>query len=295
MDVSRDEMVGLKLFPVFKVANQSADYPTQPDEWVVNVPETKRAPRSGYNRGDWEFGTDTYSCVEHGWEEPVDDVEVKLYARYFDAEAQATKRAVGILLRVLNKEILDLCQNTSTFTVHNVTNEWDDASNATPASDVNTGIETIEAACGVLPNTLVIALSTRNDLRMADDVKNAIKYTYGALPGRISAELLAEYFDVDRVVVSREAYNAAKEGASDSMTKQWSSEYAFLCHSVEGQDLMMPQVGRTFMWTEESPDIVNVESYYNDDVRSTIVRARNYRDVEVIWTAAAYLLGNITT
>ena len=97
------EFLGIQILPYFDVEEQSAEYPLIPVEAMLNVPDTRRAPRGAYQRDDWEFENDTYDCVENGTEEPVDDVEEKLYARFFDAEEIATQRAIGKILRVQEK------------------------------------------------------------------------------------------------------------------------------------------------------------------------------------------------
>ena len=73
-----------------------------------------------------------------------------------DAETAATEMATGVLLRRQEYRVLSALQTTGTYTAHDVTNEWDDSTNATPYSDVNTGKETVEAAVGQEPNTLIV-------------------------------------------------------------------------------------------------------------------------------------------
>jgi len=284
--------IGTRLSPDFGVPEQSADYPCYPKEYAVNMPDTKRSERGNYNRVDWKFETDTYSCVENGIEERVDDVEKKLYARYFNAEVMAARRATATILRRREKATLDIPQALSADA--SPTNEWDDATNAAPLADVNTGRNTIEAATGVYPNTLVIAGTTFQDLGVAATIIDRIKYTHpGVKKGELTKELLAEYLNLEQVLVSTAAYNSAKQGATAVMTKMWDEEYALLACCQTGQDLMMPSYMRTFRWTKECPSPVVVESYYNDEVRGNIVRCRDFTDIETIWAAAVYLMDNI--
>ena len=286
--------VGLKVAPLFRVAAQSADYPTYPKEAAVNIPDTKRTAEGHYNRIQWRFETDSYSCVENGIEEPVDDVEVKLYARYFDAEALAAKRVGAAILRVQEKRILDAIQaETADKTI---THEWDDATNAVPLSDINTGKNTVIGLTGVEPNTLVIANTTFQDLGVCDEIIGRIKYTYpGVRAGELTKELLAEYFGLDQVVVSIAQYNSAKEGQTASLSYMWSEEYAALLCVESGQDLSVPSYMRTFLWTEDSPENVVMESYYDDTVRGNVIRGRQYTDEETIWSGAIYMYENVYT
>ena len=155
LEASQRGFIGLEILPTFDVSEQSADYPVIPIEAILKVPVTKRAPDGSYPRSTWEFETGTYSCEEYGWEERVDDAEANLYARYFDAEEVAVKRAVDILLRQQEKRISAAVFNTSNFSSTAVSTEWSTAASCTPRADINTGKQAMRAASGLMPNVLV--------------------------------------------------------------------------------------------------------------------------------------------
>lgn len=293
-----DEFIGTLALPYFDVEEQSADYPVIPLEALLNTPETRRAPRGNYQRGDWEFENDNYACSENGWEEPVDDVEANLYARFFNAEEVALKRALNVILRVQEKRIAAMLFNAGNFTANGITNEWDanHYTDAIPISDVKTGRKAIHDACGLEPDTLIIAYGTFLHLGLMDQIIDRLKYTHAEVKrGDIPAELLATAFGVKRVLVGKGRYNSAKKGQDAVLADIWDDEYAMLCVTANGKDIQQPCVGRTFRWTKECPDNVMVESYREEQTRSEIIRARQYTDEEIILPAAAYLLSNITT
>ena len=99
LEADQRGFIALLLLPIFEVMQQSAQYPIIPLESLLKLEETSRAARGKYNRSDYKFDFGNYSCKENGWEEVVDDREAALYARYFDAEEVATKRAIDIILR----------------------------------------------------------------------------------------------------------------------------------------------------------------------------------------------------
>lgn len=144
--------IGMQIMPLFPVSEQSAQYPVIPIESILKLKETGRAPRGKYNRSDYDFEADTYSCTENGWEEAVDDVERKLYTRYFDAETVATQRAMNVILRNQEKRIADMVFNTGNVTnTAGVSIEWSTASSCTPRSDVLDAKITLRAATGRAP------------------------------------------------------------------------------------------------------------------------------------------------
>jgi hypothetical protein len=62
LDASQRGFIGLDVLPIFEVPEQSADYPVIPIESLLKIPDTKRAPRGNYNRGDYEFEMGIYVC-----------------------------------------------------------------------------------------------------------------------------------------------------------------------------------------------------------------------------------------
>ena len=290
------DFIGLQALPIFGVDKQNGDYPRIPLEALLSVPNTQRAARAHYARGDWEFETDTYDCLENGWEEPVDETEAKLYAHFFDAEEIGMQRALNTILRVQEKRIADLLFNSSNFTAHSITHEWDDATNAVPISDVQTGRLAVRNACGKEPNVLIISYSTFLNLGINAQIVGRIKYIDSTIrEGDIPVSALEKLFGVQKVLVGSARYNSAKKGQSASLANIWDEEYAMLAVVNNGKDLKQPCVGRTFLWTADSPENVMVESYDEPQTRSTIIRARQHTDEEIMLTATAYLFDNVTT
>src|SRR4030065_134317 len=155
LDAPNRGFICLDLLPTFEVQEQSADYPVIPFEALLKLQSTARAPRGAYARGDYEFETGTYAGKENGWEEPVDDVERKLYRRFFDAEVVAALRAPDIVLRSQEARGSAKVFNPANITqTSGVTVEWDTAATCTPREDVATAKEAMRAAGQPKPNAL---------------------------------------------------------------------------------------------------------------------------------------------
>lgn len=297
LEASQRGFIGLELLPIFEVPEQSADYPVIPIEAILKVPVTKRAPDGSYPRSGWEFETGTYSCEEYGWEERIDDAEANLYARYFDAEEVAVKRAVDILLRQQEKRISAAMFNTSNFSNTAVSTEWSTAATCTPRADVNTGKQAMRAASGLMPNVLAMSLKVLENLLLTAEITDALKYTNPIELGGMEAQkrVLAQYFGVDRILVGNAIYDAGKKGKAMSITDLWDDEYLGLFKvSTGGKDLKEPIVGRSFLWESDSPQNLTTESYREEQTRSDVFRVRHNIDEAFVFTGAGYLLSNIT-
>lgn len=294
----RAGFIGSKIMPLFKVANQSADYPVIPPEAFLKIPETLRSPRSNYARGDWKFETATYTTHERGWEEPVDDVEANLYRRYFDAEVIATERAVDVLMRGHEKRVADVLMNTGNAIGNTgVSVAWSTAATCTPKADVKKAITNMRTASGVTPTHVVMSKSVFDNVMVAKEIKDYLQYTTPHLLNGVDAQkaMLAAYFGVDDILVGSSMMDSAKKGKEAVLTDVWSSSYVALAKlSTGGNDLREPAFGRTFMWSMESPNEVNVESYREESRRCNIIRVRNYLDEVVVFKGALYILTGVT-
>jgi hypothetical protein len=292
LTASQRGFIGQQVMPVFDVPEKSADYPVIPIESLMKMPETKRAPRTGYNRGDYEFETDTYSCKEHGWEEPVDDTEAALYSRFFDAEEVAVMRATDILLRGHEKRVADAVMSTSNFSVATAATSWATPANATPKTDIENAQSAMRSASGLLPNVAVMSWDLFKKALKIDEIADTLQYTNPVQIMEDAAQrlLLAQYFGVSDVLVGNAMYDSNAKGKSFSLSNIWSGTYVFLGRVGGGRDLKQPIVGRTFLWTGDSPQIITTEQYRDDSIRSNIYRVRQHVDEEFIFTGAGYLL-----
>jgi len=304
-------LIGLEVFPIFKTPKNSSTFSVIPKEALLKLQDTARAPRGGYNRGDFPYERGKYITSEQGWEEPIDDTERAL----FDQEAPgmadfiATNRAMGIIMKGQEKRIADKLFNASNFTANSITHEWDDSANAVPINDVNTGITAFRIQCGMLPDALVIAYSTFMDLRVCDQIIDQLKYTFPGIDlNNMTSMQLAQLFGVPRVLVGGAVYDAAGKGIDSSISDIWSNEYAALVKISSGPDLTQPGVGRTFVWTEDSAENPIVEQYREEAIRSDVYRVRHNVDERLIQSidtseavksnvaaACVYLFDNITT
>ena len=294
---SQRGFIAQQVLPIFTVTEPAADYPVLPIEAVMKLTDLKRAPRGTYNRDDWEFETNTYNCEEYGTEEAVDDVEARLYQRYFDAEEVAVLRATDKLLRAYEKRVADLVFNTANITNNTeLTTEWSNIS-CTPKNDIKTAKAAMRAATGLEPNTLIISKKVMENVLISTEIKDYLQYTNPHMLLNLEAQrrLLAQYLDLDQVLIGNAMYDSADKGQSFSLTDIWDDEYALLCIvSNGGLNLKEPCLGRTFMWTKDSPNIINAEQYREEQRRSNIYRVRHYTGEALIFASAGWLLYNVT-
>lgn len=125
---------------------------------------------------------------------------------------------------------------------------WDDDANSDPFTDIANGQTTILTNTGFMPNTLLLSWNAYQALRKNPLIIDRIKYTTPTFAGTVTEALLAQCFDVDRVVVSKATYNTAAEGLAGSYSLI-AGKNALLCYSAPQPGLMIPTAGYTFAWS----------------------------------------------
>lgn len=292
-----------RVFPVVEVASQAGNFGKIPLEQLLQQRDTRRAPGSGYARGTFTFEDATYACLENGAEEPIDDRESRMYAEYFDAEVIHTLRAFSSVLRNAEQRVADAVFNTTTWTGSTLTtaptNEWDDATNAVPLTDVEAAVQQIYDNSGLWANALIINRKVFRNLRNCDQVVERIASSGAGSPTKasdITEAMLAAVFDLDHIIVAGSSRNSAKEGQAATPVQIWSDEYAMVCKVATSQDFREPCIGRTFHWADDGSSIGGtVETYRDETVRGDVVRVRHDTDEIVLYAQAGHLLSNITT
>ena len=129
----------------------------------------------------------------------------------------------------------------------NQTIYWSDDANGDPFTDIATGQTTVLQNTGFEPNVLAISFPVYQALRKHPLVLDRIKYTNPAFAGKITPELLAQAFDVERVVVTKAVYNSAAEGAPDNFNFIV-GKHALLCYANPEPGIMTPSAGYIFPW-----------------------------------------------
>jgi len=297
--------IGPSVLRPHAVSQKSGSIGQVPVEQLLQERETKRAPRSGYSRGNFTFGTIDFNCVEHGAEEILDDAELAAYADLLDQEAVAAARARDAVLRDFEREVAAAIYDPSVWTgglTTGVTDEWDDAENATPIDDVHAAKQTVHDRCGFWPNAMILNQKQFNALQVADQILDRVAYGTSGEPSVVTASTLAQVFGLDRILIGSGTYNSAAEGQSLSVEPIWSDEYAMVCRVATGNDVSEPALGRSFLWGGDGPtgfdgETIGIEltEYREESVRGSIIRARCNWDLVVTLSNAGQLLGNIIT
>jgi hypothetical protein len=133
---------------------------------------------------------------------------------------------------------------------------WNDDANGDPYTDISNAQIQILQNTGFEANTLLMSYPVYMALRKHPLVVDRIKYTTRADASKITPELLAASFDVDRLVVSKAVFNSVGEQAVGGSGAVTAASYGFLapksallCHTAPSPGIMIPTAGYTFSWS----------------------------------------------
>jgi len=132
---------------------------------------------------------------------------------------------------------------------------WNDDAGGDPYTDIAQGQITVLQNTGYEINTLLTTFPVYMNLRKHPLVVDRIKYTTRADSSKITPDLLAASFDVNRVVVSKAVYSTTAEQAAGSAGSPGTPVMAFvagkdaiLMHVAPSPGIMWPSAGYIFAW-----------------------------------------------
>jgi hypothetical protein len=294
----KEGYIARKVFPTVDVASQAGTFGRIPLAQLLQQRDTRRAPGSGYARGNFTFETGTYSCKEHGAEEPIDDREAKMYAEYFDSEVIAASRAYNAVLRNAEARVASAVFNTTTWNGAALTTSvgvgWSTIATAVPLTNVEAAVQRVYDNSGLWPNALIINRRVFRNLRNTVQVIDRIASSGAGdrtLASDITVQQLAQAFDLDYIIVAGGSQNTAIEGQAATPAQIWGNGFAMVCRVAVGSDFREPCIGRTFHWSEDGSGVDGAfETYRDEVVRANVVRVRQDLDEVVLYPQAGHLL-----
>ena len=223
----------------------------------------------------------------------LDDGERTLYSTDFDAELTTVQIVTRRVLQAQERRVAGLMFNTAVFTgaqlyTDNSATPWTSASTDVIAQ-VRAIREKVRANSGIDPSTLIFSKANLDRLLNNSVIKDCIKYVARLTEAEI-LNALADVLGVKNILVGRGIYNTAKEGKTFINGDIWNASYAMVAVIGDANRLSDPSVGRTFLWSSDSPENATVEQYRDDASRSDIFRVRQHVDEIVIDPFFAHLM-----
>ncbi len=288
---SASRFISTKVFPTVPVEKQTDKYyKYTKNDWFRDEAE-KRADATESAGSGYAVGTDSYSCDVYAFHKDIGDQTRKNTDNPLNPDRDATNFVTQRMM--LRQELQWVTDYFGTgvwgtdktggthFTV------WSDYAASNPIDDVEAGKETMLGNTGFLPNTLVIGYQVFRQLKHHPDLIDRIKYTSAA---NITEELMARFFDVDRVIVASAVKATNKEGETAAYAFAH-GKAALLCYVNPEPSLLAPSAGYQFVWRGISEGLgtnVGVSSIRMPALRADRIEAQMAWDNKVVATDLGY-------
>lgn len=276
--------------PVVGVRKQSDKYFTlDADRERFRATDDTRAPGAEATEVDFAVSSDAYFCDDHALEAVITDEERDNADPALQPDIDKTEFLTDKIL--LNKEIAlaDLIASDPALPGETLagTDRWDDFVNSDPVLAVETKKATIQQAVQQIPNTLVLPYEVYRLVRLHPKV---IEKVVNVKIGVVGPDILADVFDVERVLVPRGLKNTAAPGQTPALAHIW-GKTAFLCHVTPRPGLRTVSFAYTFQWATAPGSLQGhvVEIWREERRKADMVRVQRYYDQKIIAPGAIYV------
>ena len=243
-----------RIFPIVPVKRQSDRYFTYLKEDWFRDEAAERAYGAESKGGGYDVdNTPTYFCKILAYHKDVFPTDVvnsnKPLTPYIDATEFITsklmlRREVDFNTRFFVAGIWDTAYTGGDGTGGTI-KQWD-RTGSTPLENIGNAQVAVMALTSKKPNTLLLGPYTYMALRNNAQVRDLLRYTAG--PKVPTPEVLAQMFDVERVLVGVAVKNAAAKGA-DEDTDFILGKHALLCYTENAPGIKKVSAGYIFAWT----------------------------------------------
>lgn len=284
---SNDAYIAGSLFPTVEVDKETGLYFVVDKENLRAPADARRAEFGRANRVSNNLTQAAYALEEKSLEAPISDRVMKQYSDPFDPKANATKLVKDKLLLDKEKDLVTTILG-STVAGNNIDSA---ASWATAATDilaqVRTGRTFIQKSTGKKANTVLLSKDAYDAIMKNTAFIAAVQYTSFPSEGALRQKL-AEWFDVERVLVGEAVENTSKEGQADSLDYIW-KDLAVVAYVSPNPALETPSAG----YELKLKGAEYVDEWYEQEIKTTFVRNNDYYDNKVVDKTALYIITNV--
>jgi hypothetical protein len=290
-------LIGTAVMPILDVPVRAGQYPSfvLKEGQLLKSDVKNRAPYGSFARGTRAFNQDTYTALEYGYEEAVDDTVTLDVARFFDAEVIAAKLAKRKLLLAHELRVAAKLFDNTVFTATNSGTAYTVANLATfdAGADVQEAIDRLLAKGESTSNLkVVIPYAVWTRIRASTKFQNRLRGA-GISSDTIlnaSTQAAAEVFGVSEVLIGRASYDTAPEGVAFAAGNVWANTLIWVGSVTQASaGFFGGGAGFTLNWSEYGPAI-GVSTYREEAIKSNIVRASQYTAEKVVNANAGQLI-----
>lgn len=261
------------------------------DREIIRSADDIRSPGALASEIDYALSTDSYFCSDHALASAVTDEERENADPVIQPDIDRTEFLTERLL--LNQEVaLEDALRSSNVIQESVIpdgSEWNE-SGSDPIEDVREARMTVMEQSQRRANVMVLPYTVYETVRNHPAIIDMIKYGGNSVA---TPDVLAQLFDVDRVLVPRACQNVATKGQAPTIEPVWSNN-VYLAHVAPRPGLKQVTLAHTFVWsgTAGSTGGVIVERWRENGRKADMIRVQKYYDQKIVAPGAAFRITN---
>lgn len=291
--------VGHRIAPLIDTAEQAGGInKIRIADLLKKRQDTRRAPDGTYQRGTGGFDADTFATVERGFEERLDEREVRRLGGTYPAEELAALRSQNQVLQDYEAAVIETALAAIPGgQITAIATPWSSAATAIPVKNITDAVKAFRRRVGRLPTSLLIDWECYQALRDCSDIISRLSANDDRTHGDIQTSDLARALDIGEIIISGGMQNTSAAAVGDGvLTPVWDPTKALLFIASQSEDLLTPRFMNTIHWTGDGSMLGkpgSFEAYYSDERRSDVVRYRIETQEKVLYSLAATLLTGV--
>lgn len=284
---SNDSFIADQFFPVVEVEKETGVYFVVNKENLRSPADTKRGQFDRANRVNNNLTEAPYGpLIEHSLETPISERMMSQYDDPFNPKSNATELVTEKLMIEKEKDLVTVIGASGAPTSALTANQWTTA--ATDIIDqIRTARNSVHQKTLKDANTIIMAKDAYDAVFTNTGFQERIKYTARPTESEIR-NAMADFFDVDKVLVGKAAENTAKEGQTDALDYIWKDQ-VIVAYVAPSASLETPTAG--YHLTLKGARYV--DEWYEQEIKSTIVRANDQYEAKVIDANAMYVYTDV--
>jgi hypothetical protein len=289
--------IAADLVPFVPVNNKSDKYMVYTKKDRFTLPETIRGPKAEANEVDWSASTDTYGCVDHALREFLPDSIVANADPGVNPRARTVDFITDLLLLSYERVIAALTTTYASYggsyrTQLSGGDRWDVYATSDPLSNIETG----KAACFVEPNVCVMGFEVWQKLKHHPQILDRISGgSTKANPAMVLPQLVAELFEVDKLLIGKAKYNSSNKAQTASYSYVWGKDVV-LAYVEPQPSLQGVSAWKTFRWQQMSTDEGYQVRTYRDEAKGgggEYIEVETSYDEKEVCSDVAYLIDTV--
>lgn len=282
--------------PFVPVNNKSDSYYVFTKKDKFTLPETIRGPKDKANQATWSSGSSSYAAIDHALRDFLPDAIVGNADQAVVPRQRTTNNLTDLLLLDYERRISALITTYANYAAAYRTqlsggDRWDVAT-----SDVLGAVETARAACFYPPNVCIMGeevwLKVKHHAQILDRIKGGAT---ADKPSLVRPELVAELFEVERLLIGKAKYNSSNKAQTESYSRVWGKNVV-LAYVNPTVDLQNVSAWKAFRWRQLATDAAyKVRSYRDEEIGGggEWIEVEQSYDEKSVCSDVAYLIDTV--